>query len=353
MVNLKVVNITKSFGKTKVLKDVSFEVHKGEFVVLLGPSGCGKTTMLRIIAGLEAQDSGEIHIDGREVSGLSPKDRDVAMVFQSYALYPHMSVYDNMAFPLKMRKTPKEQIDRKVREVARLLNIEELLDRKPRQLSGGQRQRVAIGRAIVREPKLFLFDEPLSNLDAQLRASMRVELRQLHRRLQGTSLYVTHDQTEAMTLADRIILLKDGQVQQIGTPGEVYRRPANLFVATFIGTPQINLLEGRIQASEGRLYFVTEALRIPIERPIPQNISVHKVVLGIRPEGIVIEGGPFRAEVEHIEFLGSENILYLNLQGHKLVAKTSERPPTFTLSNITIGFVPEAMHLFYEGRLLG
>ena len=242
MANLKINSLNKSFGTTNVINDISFEVKEGEFCILLGPSGCGKTTVLRLIAGLESQDEGEIFIGDKEVSNLTPKERDIAMVFQSYALYPHMSVYDNMAFSLNMQKKARQEIDNKVRETAALLGMEELLDRKPKELSGGQRQRVAIGRSIVRDPKLFLFDEPLSNLDAKLRSSMRVELARLHETLKATTVYVTHDQVEAMTLGEKIIVFDKGKIQQTGTPDDIYNRPANLFVASFIGTPQINLV---------------------------------------------------------------------------------------------------------------
>ncbi len=350
MTGLRVVNIRKSFGRTMVLDGISFEVREGEFVVLLGPSGCGKTTMLRIIAGLETQDEGQIYIGQREVSSLSPKDRDVAMVFQSYALYPHMSVYENMAFPLKMRKAKKEEIDRKVKAVAEMLNIKELLDRKPRQLSGGQRQRVAIGRAIVREPAVFLFDEPLSNLDAQLRASMRVELRQLHRRIGVTSVYVTHDQVEAMTLADRIIVLKDGRIQQVGTPEQIYKRPASVFVATFVGSPRMNLIEGRLKLVDGEPVFVSGLLRLPLRLKEPERYRDKKIVVGIRPEAILPGNGPFKAEITHIEPLGAEKIVHLDLYGHKIVAKTGPEASLSSSESVPVGLQLEGLHIFFEGN---
>jgi multiple sugar transport system ATP-binding protein len=255
MAKLTVRNLEKSFGATSVINDISFDVSEGEFCILLGPSGCGKTTVLRLIAGLENQDKGEIFIDDREVSNLTPKERDVAMVFQSYALYPHLNVYENMAFSLRMQRKTKGEIDRKVRDSAKLLDLEALLQRKPRELSGGQRQRVAIGRAIVRNPKLFLFDEPLSNLDAKLRGSMRIELAKLHQQLGATMVYVTHDQVEAMTLGQKIILFNNGVIQQTGTPQEIYERPSNLFVATFVGSPGINLLKGTIRLEDKQLIF--------------------------------------------------------------------------------------------------
>ncbi len=348
MAYLSVKNIFKTFGKTTVLNGVSFEVHKGEFVVLLGPSGCGKTTILRIIAGLEHQDSGEIYLEGREVSSLEPRKRDVAMVFQSYALYPHMTVYENMAFPLKMQKTQKHEIDRKVRETARLLGIEALLDRKPAELSGGQRQRVAIGRAIVRKPKLFLFDEPLSNLDAQLRASMRVELRQLHERLQTTSIYVTHDQVEAMTLADRIILLKDGILQQVGTPEEIYQRPTNLFVATFVGSPQINLINGHLERVDNHWVFVAGPFRLSVD--IKNVCSTTDIVMGIRPEAVVVGEGPFSARVTHIEPLGAEKIVHLDFYGHRIQAKAPSDFMAKVSDTVPLKLLSSGVHLFCQGK---
>lgn len=349
MTSLSVKNICKTFGKTRVLDDVSFDVQKGEFVVLLGPSGCGKTTMLRIIAGLEEQDEGEIYIGDREVSDLSPRDRDVAMVFQSYALYPHMTVYDNIAFPLKMRKVKKDEIDRKVKATAQLLNIEGLLNRKPRELSGGQRQRVAIGRAIVRKPRVFLFDEPLSNLDAQLRASMRVELRYLHDRLQTTSLYVTHDQVEAMTLADRIILLKDGRIQQIGTPEEIYHKPANLFVATFVGSPQINLLKGHLERVDNQWVFVSGVFRFSVDiKTLPPQTE--EVVMGIRPEAVILGSGPFTGTITHVEPLGPEKIVHLDFYGHKLQAKAPSDFRANPSEHTQMKLLPSGVHLFCQGQ---
>ncbi|NOX19737.1 MAG: ABC transporter ATP-binding protein [Nitrospirae bacterium] len=343
---LEVVGIKKSFGRVRVLDDISFKAGEGEFVVMLGPSGCGKTTMLRIIAGLEVQDEGYIYIGGKEVTNLNPKLRDVAMVFQSYALYPHMTVYENMAFPLKMRKLNREEIKQKVRQTAELLRIDDLLDRKPRELSGGQRQRVAIGRAIVRSPKVFLFDEPLSNLDAQLRASMRVELRRLHEKIGSTSIYVTHDQIEAMTLADKIILLENGVIQQIGTPEEIYKKPANLFVATFVGTPMINLLDGTLILKDGVPLFKSGEFEIALPS-FKEYFALDgkPVVLGIRPEAVTIGKGPYRATVRQIEHLGSEKIIYLELKGKDLVAKT--HGPAETDRAVCFDFNEDGLHLFY------
>ncbi len=351
MAGLRVRELRKSFGKNPVIEGITFEIPEGEFWILLGPSGCGKTTVLRLIAGLEEQDSGDIYIGEREVSPLSPRERDVAMVFQSYALYPHMTVYENMAFPLRMRKAERRSIDEKVRMAARLLNIETLLQRRPRELSGGQRQRVAIGRAIVREPALFLFDEPLSNLDAKLRAFMRVELKELHRKLGATILYVTHDQVEAMTLGDRIVLLNEGRIQQVGTPEELYERPSNLFVAAFIGAPRMNLLEGRLSSDPNGLFFQSGGLSIRLEGSSGwMDYSGREVTLGIRPEAILLDRGEIPCRVEHLENLGSEKIVYLRAGAERIVSKTSpdfSRKPGEVLE---FGIDPKGVHLFYEGR---
>lgn len=351
MASLKVRNLKKSFGATRVINDVSFEVQEGEFCILLGPSGCGKTTILRLIAGLEQQDEGEIFIADREVSNLTPRERDIAMVFQSYALYPHLNVYENMAFSLRMQKRSKEEIDRKVREAAALLGIEELLYRKPRELSGGQRQRVAIGRAIVRKPKLFLFDEPLSNLDAKLRSSMRVELAGLHQKLRATIIYVTHDQVEAMTLGEKIILLDQGMIQQVGSPEEVYHRPSNLFVATFIGSPQINLITGYLTTHEGRMIFKSGEIMIdPGSIKGLEKYRGHEVTMGIRPESLIPGDGPIRGELELVEHLGPETILYARVNNLRLIAKA---PPDFQKKRgegIRLTLSGTGIHFFYNGK---
>ncbi len=279
-------------GGHEAVRDLSLAIADGELLVLVGPSGCGKTTTLRMVAGLEEATAGTIGIGGRVVNGVAPKDRDVAMVFQNYALYPHMTVRRNMAFALTLRRLPRAEIDRRVREAARILGIEELLDRRPRQLSGGQRQRVAVGRAIVREPKAFLFDEPLSNLDARMRITTRAELKALHHRLRTTTIYVTHDQEEAMTLGDRVAVMSRGLLQQVGPPLEVYARPANRFVAGFIGTPPMNLIEGRIEGADGALVFVARAsaeLRLPVAPAHRARLGPHagrEVVLGLRPQSL-------------------------------------------------------------------
>src|ERR1700726_3376010 len=310
--------INKFYDSVHAVKDFNLQIRDKEFVVFVGPSGCGKTTTLRMIAGLEAISSGDISIDGNVVNELAPMDRDIAMVFQNYALYPHMSVYDNMAFGLKMRKFDKQEIGKRVQEAAEILGIQQLLHRKPRQLSGGQRQRVALGRAIVRDPKVFLFDEPLSNLDAKLRVQMRVELKKLHERLGTTAIYVTHDQVEAMTLGDRVVVMRDGRVQQVGDPLELYNQPANLFVAGFIGSPAMNFASVRIAAENGSLWAESEGLRIKVPAPITPRLGRYagmEATLGVRPEDLRIAGAgdsddlSFNVAVEVIERLGSEILL--------------------------------------------
>ena len=329
MAEVELRNVTKIFGKDVIaVKDVSFKVHEGEFVVILGPSGCGKTTTLRLIAGLETVTSGEIYIDGKLVNDVPPKDRDIAMVFQNYALYPHMSVFDNMAFGLKMRKVPKDEIKKRVLEAAEILGIKNLLNRKPRELSGGQRQRVAVGRAIVRHPKVFLFDEPLSNLDAKMRVRMRAELAALHKRIHATSIYVTHDQVEAMTLGDRIVLLNDGEIQQIADPLTLYHKPVNKFVAGFIGSPPMNFFDGEIKIDGEQVTFVNSFMKVPVKTDI-RNALHHgqKVTLGIRPEDIYHkpvrgeEHEVFSATVEFQETLGNEVLVYYRVDDNQFVSR--------------------------------
>ncbi|MCF8033933.1 MAG: ABC transporter ATP-binding protein [Desulfarculaceae bacterium] len=306
MSGLIIDNLSKSFGPERVLEGVGFAVEQGRLAVLLGPSGCGKSTILRLVAGLEEPDAGSITLEGRDLAGLAPKQRDVAMVFQSYALYPHLDVAGNLAFPLRMQGVARAEIQAKVTEAARLLGIERFLGKKPGQLSGGQRQRVAIGRAIVRSPALFLFDEPLSNLDAQLRGEMRLELARLHRRLGTTMLYVTHDQTEALTLGDVIVLLDQGRVQQIGPPGEIYQRPANRFVAGFLGFPPMNFFAGEIVGRE----FVcpAPAFRLELADPPPPGPAV----LGLRPEELSPGPGALGGSLELIERVGGQSVLHLS-----------------------------------------
>src|SRR5213593_3395187 len=289
MAQVMMKELNKKYDEVHAVKDVNLHIRDKEFMVLVGPSGCGKSTTLRMVAGLEEITAGEITIGDRVVNDLPPKDRDIAMVFQNYALYPHMTVYDNMAFGLKMRKFPKVEIQKRVQEAAEILGIQELLKRKPRQLSGGQRQRVAVGRAIVRHPQVFLFDEPLSNLDAKLRVQMRVELKRLHERLETTAIYVTHDQVEAMTLGDRVVVMKDGWVQQVGDPMQVYSRPQNKFVAGFIGSPAMNFIPATINEQNGSLHSETSSLKVKVPADRAARLGAYKgqtVTLGIRPEDL-------------------------------------------------------------------
>ncbi len=321
-------DLTKTFDRNVVAVDhVTLEVKDKEFFVLVGPSGCGKSTVLRLIAGLEEATSGEIYIGERLVNSVEPKDRDVAMVFQNYALYPHMSVYDNMAFALKLRKVPKPEIRKRVLETAAVLGIESLLERKPAALSGGQRQRVAVGRAIVRNPRVFLFDEPLSNLDAKLRVGMRAELARLHQRLETTVFYVTHDQVEAMTLGQRIGVMKDGRLLQVADPLTLYNRPVNRFVAGFIGSPPMNFLEGRLAQNPLRFVHPSFTLELPPALAGPlAPVGTGPVILGVRPEDVQISASPsIRAGVEVAELMGNENILYLQLGGSSLIARVAPR----------------------------
>src|SRR6184192_2207951 len=318
MANVVMRGLHKKYDEVHAVIDVNLEIRDKEFVVLVGPSGCGKTTTLRMVAGLESITSGRILIDDKVINHLPPMDRDIAMVFQNYALYPHMSVYDNMAFGLKMRKFDKAEIQKRVREAAEILGIHDYLHRKPRQLSGGQRQRVALGRAIVRHPQVFLFDEPLSNLDAKLRVQMRVELKKLHERLGTTAIYVTHDQVEAMTLGDRVVVMRDGRVQQVGDPLELYNQPANRFVAGFIGSPAMNFASVRIAAENGGLWATGDGIRLKIPAAMSNRLGAQTgkaVTFGIRPEDLRVANGSDPAEmsieavVEVIERLGSEILL--------------------------------------------
>ncbi|CNJ15040.1 sn-glycerol-3-phosphate import ATP-binding protein UgpC [Yersinia mollaretii] len=347
MACLKLQAVTKSYdGITPVIKQIDLDVADGEFIVMVGPSGCGKSTLLRMVAGLERTTSGDIYIDHQRVTDLEPKDRGIAMVFQNYALYPHMSVFDNMAYGLKIRGFGKEQIRQRVDEAARILELEPLLKRKPRELSGGQRQRVAMGRAIVREPAVFLFDEPLSNLDAKLRVQMRLELQQLHRRLKTTSLYVTHDQVEAMTLAQRVIVMNKGVAEQIGTPSEVYQRPASLFVASFIGSPAMNLFGGTVSA-EGREFILSDGMRLPLETPRPQWAS-RRLTLGIRPEHIQQTTSALGVPMAllTLELLGADNLAHGVWGGQSIIARLSheEMPTAGTVLNLYLP--PAALHFF-------
>ncbi|MGX9146946.1 ABC transporter ATP-binding protein [Mesorhizobium sp. 128a] len=346
MARVELKHVSKSFGATQVVHDVSLAIEEGEFTVFVGPSGCGKSTLLRMIAGLEETSSGEIFIGETDVTDAEPSDRGLAMVFQSYALYPHMTVADNMSFGLRMTHRPKPEIAGKVARAAKILRLEEYLQRKPAQLSGGQRQRVAIGRAIVRDPKVFLFDEPLSNLDAELRVQMRVEISKLHTMLGNTMIYVTHDQTEALTMADRIVVLRDGRIEQIGTPLGLYHDPDNAFVAGFIGSPRMNFLSATAQAG-GRL----AAGGIEIQSPVPTRFEPGtRLQLGLRPEHLDLREGPgFKATVELVEALGSTCYLHATLAtGETIVAERRSSLPR-TGDTITLHFAPASAHIFGEG----
>ncbi|MFQ5682922.1 MAG: ABC transporter ATP-binding protein [Candidatus Binatia bacterium] len=355
MSGLVVKEISKSFGSNTILHDISFDVTEGEFCVLLGPSGCGKSTLLRLVAGLERPSSGSISLNSRRIDGLAPRERDIAFVFQSYALYPHKNVFENLAFSLRLKHVAKEEISGKVREVARLLEIEGLLDRKPQALSGGQKQRVALGRAIVRQPKLFLFDEPLSNLDASLRTSMRVELAHLHRKLHATILYVTHDQAEAMTLGDKIVVLDRGGIQQSGLPSTIYHKPANTFVAHFVGSPPMNLIEG-ILGDRGQLKFSNNS--IDLSEMFPKSLDLSQgeaLTLGVRPENIQLtdpDHSLIHGVVELVEDLGSDRFLHLRSGRTILVARIPRELCIRTGEVAYLTAKPERLHLFYrENRL--
>jgi len=350
-------HVTKAFGEVVVLKDLDIHIEDKEFLVLVGPSGCGKSTALRCLAGLEEITAGNIKIGERVVNDVAPKDRDIAMVFQSYALYPHMSVFDNMAFGLKLRKMPREEIKRRVHVAAEILGIMQLLDRKPKQLSGGQRQRVAVGRAIVREPAVFLFDEPLSNLDAKLRVQTRAEISKLHQRLQTTFIYVTHDQVEAMTMADRIAVMKDGILQQLDNPQNLYDSPANVFVAGFIGSPAMNFFDARLEQSDGALVLDAGAfnVQIPEDRAGSfRKASGQNVIFGIRPEDIYdpefappgIGPAQIEAKVDVTELMGNEIILYLTSKDRSFVGRVDPRTRARVGDKLNIAFNMRNMHLF-------
>ena len=358
--DLQISKVNKWYpGDVHAVKDMDMEIKRGEFIVFVGPSGCGKTTLLRMIAGLESISSGEVIMDGRTVNQVPPKNRDIAMVFQNYALYPHMSVYDNMAFGLKLRKTPKDEIDQKVRNAARILDLEHLLDRKPKALSGGQRQRVAMGRAIVRSPKVFLMDEPLSNLDAKLRGQMRVEISKLHQRLETTIIYVTHDQTEAMTLGTRIVVMKDGVIQQVDSPQNLYDKPCNKFVAGFIGAPQMNMIDAAVgkDGSDVTLSFGGHTVALPEgkAKKLEEAGYVGKTVtLGIRPEDLHDEESflsmspksVFDATIRVYEMLGSEVLLYFDIDDADFTAKVNPRTTARPGDTIQLALDLEKIHIF-------
>jgi multiple sugar transport system ATP-binding protein len=348
MASVSFQGIEKSFGTTKIIHGLSFDIQDGEFMVLVGPSGCGKSTLLRMLAGLEEITAGTIAIDGKTVNDLDSKDRDIAMVFQSYALYPHMTVRDNMGFSLKLRKAAQSVITERVAKAAGILNLDPYLDRYPRELSGGQRQRVAMGRAIVRDPKVFLFDEPLSNLDAKLRVQMRSEIKALHQRLKTTTVYVTHDQIEAMTMADRIVVMHDGRIEQIGEPLHLYDHPDNLFVAQFIGSPAMNIVNGTLRRSNGRAYVeASGGVRWPISGG--PGADGQAVMLGVRPENLAISAVSDDAvpgEVIVVEPMGAETELLIQAGGEQVTLMTNGRPNVNPGERIGLALDPAAIHLF-------
>ena len=360
MASLSLKNVCKVYPNGfEAVKDFNLDVADKEFIIFVGPSGCGKSTTLRMIAGLEEISSGDLIIDGKVMNDVEPKDRDIAMVFQNYALYPHMTVFDNMAFGLKLRKVPKDEIKAKVEEAARILDLEKLLDRKPKALSGGQRQRVAMGRAIVRNPKVFLMDEPLSNLDAKLRVQMRSEIASLHNRLKATIIYVTHDQTEAMTLGTRIVVLKDGVIMQVDSPQKLYNEPNNLFVAGFIGSPQMNFIDAKctIQGDKATLTFGDYSVVLPdykAKKLEEGGYNGKTVVMGIRPEDIgdsqieieAHKDAVFETDVTGYELLGSEVLLYFNVAGTAMTAKVDSRTTARMGDHITLAIDPEKIHCF-------
>ncbi|MEK3909431.1 sn-glycerol-3-phosphate ABC transporter ATP-binding protein UgpC [Oceanobacillus sp. FSL K6-0127] len=356
MAELRLDHIQKTYDKNVVaVSDFNLHIKDKEFIVFVGPSGCGKSTTLRMVAGLEEITGGELYIDDKKMNDVAPKDRDIAMVFQNYALYPHMNVYDNMAFGLKLRKFKKDEIDQRVQNAAKILGLEAYLDRKPKALSGGQRQRVALGRAIVRDAKVFLMDEPLSNLDAKLRVQMRAEIQKLHQRLQTTTIYVTHDQTEAMTMATRLVVMKDGVIQQVGAPKEVYDHPENVFVGGFIGSPSMNFFLGKL--TEG--YFEVDGIKLKVPEGKmkllrEQNYINKEVILGVRPEDIhdellIIEASPeskINAHIEVAELMGAESILYSKLGSQDFVARVDSRSDVKGGDNLELAFDMNKVHFF-------
>lgn len=360
MASLKFKNIYKKYpGGVTAVNDFNLDIADKEFVVLVGPSGCGKSTTLRMVAGLEEITSGELLIDGKLVNDIAPKDRDIAMVFQNYALYPHMTVFENMAFGLKLRKTPKGEIKKRVQEAARILEIEHLLDRSIKALSGGQRQRVALGRAIVREPKVFLMDEPLSNLDAKLRAQMRTEIIKLHQKLQTTVIYVTHDQTEAMTMGSRIVVMKDGYIQQVESPQRLYERPVNMFVAGFIGSPQMNFITSRVEKVNDEVFLRIGRWTIKLPETKAKRLEEggyidKEVVMGVRSEHVHDEAmyleaykdSQIESTVEVVELLGSESLIYMMLEGSLFIAKVKPRSNIYVGDVMRFAIDPNKVHIF-------
>ncbi|MFL5018139.1 MAG: ABC transporter ATP-binding protein [Rhizobium sp.] len=345
MAGVQFADVRKSFGSFPVIKGVDIDIADGEFVILVGPSGCGKSTLLRMLAGLENISGGEIKIGGRVVNTLPPKDRDIAMVFQNYALYPHMTVEQNMGFSLMLNKAPKAEAEKRVKYAAGILGLDKLLDRYPRQLSGGQRQRVAMGRAIVRDPEVFLFDEPLSNLDAKLRVAMRAEIKELHQRLKTTTVYVTHDQIEAMTMADKIVVMHDGVVEQIGTPLELYDKPANLFVGGFIGSPAMNMIKGRLDPEYPKVFKAQDGTALPVANPPAEAIG-RDLVYGLRPEYILLDANGLPGEIVVIEPTGYETHLILRLGGSDLSCVFRERVSARPGETLRVAIDAAHVHLF-------
>jgi multiple sugar transport system ATP-binding protein len=352
MASLKIKDISKRFGKVVALSRINFQVEDGKFCVLLGPSGCGKSTLLEIVAGLTQQDEGTVFIDDRSVTNLTPRERDVAMVFQNYALYPHMTVAKNLGFGLRVRGVPKEMMGKRIMETARLLGITELLDRRPKELSGGQRQRVAMGRALVRRPNLFLLDEPLSNLDARLRVNVRLELKKLHKQIQTTTLYVTHDQVEAMTLGDKVIVMREGKVHQIDRPEIIYNKPADTFVATFIGSPIINLFKGIMIRQKGRFILKTQDFDLEYVKG-DLNFGNGELEIGIRPEDIKVGREPvrgLRAKVEMITNVGAEKYIHTRLGSTSLTARAAKEDSFQVGETLFLGIDPSHIHVFHKGQ---
>lgn len=360
MANLSLKNIYKIYsGNVTAVKDFNLEIEDKEFIVFVGPSGCGKSTTLRMIAGLEEISKGELYIGDKLVNDVAPKDRDIAMVFQNYALYPHMTVYDNMAFGLKLRKVSKDEIDKKVKEAAKILDIHHLLDRKPKALSGGQRQRVAMGRAIVREPKVFLMDEPLSNLDAKLRVQMRTEISKLYNKLQTTFIYVTHDQTEAMTLGSRIVVMKDGIIQQVDTPQNIYDSPANMFVAGFIGSPQMNFMDSKLEEKNGSIFAIFEKYSIMLPEDSGKLLKEKgyvgkEVKIGIRPENIKeeekvteeIKDSMIEVNVDLVEIMGAESYIYMSEGKINIAARVNGKSSAKIGNRIKVALDTKKIHVF-------
>ncbi|QRN85313.1 sn-glycerol-3-phosphate ABC transporter ATP-binding protein UgpC [Clostridia bacterium] len=351
MAKVVIDNVDKYYGDNQVVFGINLEVKDGEFLVLVGPSGCGKSTTLRMIAGLEDISKGSIWIGNKDVTGEAPKDRDIAMVFQNYALYPHKNVYENLAFALKLQKKQKKEIEERVNEVANILGLQEYLDRKPKQLSGGQRQRVALGRAIVRKPSVFLMDEPLSNLDAKLRVSMRAEISKLHKCLKTTTVYVTHDQTEAMTLGDRVVVMKDGRIQQVGTPLEIYENPANMMVAGFIGSPGMNFVICRVVEQDNCLFIQNNELKVPVPVAVAERLKPYenqKIAVGIRPEHCYLSdgSGALETEIQVVETIGGDSFLHTEKGDTNLIVKCSSKEAVGISEKFNIDIDVEQMKFF-------